>query len=74
MKDLMIRYENTSGKKIYVEYDTIMGFIDDVDSDRPSIPMHDCENIAADFFENPLLHKRFKNITELIEHCKKIVR
>ena len=74
MKDLMIRYKNENGDKVYAEYDTIMDFLDTMESDDIDIPMLDYEEVAADFFENPLLHKRFKTIAELVEHCKKIVR
>lgn len=74
MKDLMIRYENKNGDRAYAEYDTIMDFTDAVESDNIDIPMPDYENIAADFFENPLLHKRFNTIAELYKHCKAILK
>lgn len=74
MKDLMIRYKNKNGDTVYTEYDTIMDFIDKMDADDVCGQMMEGENVAADFFENPLLHKRFNNINELYEHCKQIVR
>ena len=74
MKDLKIRYNNDSGDVIHAEYDTIMDFTDMMESDDVDIQMLDYENVEADFFENPLLHKHFNTIAELYEHCKNIIR
>ena len=74
MKDLKIKYTNESGETINDEYNTIMDFIDQMDSDKIDIPMMDYENVEADFFENPLLHCKFTTIERLYNHCKAIVR
>lgn len=74
MKDLKISYDNENGQRINMEYDTIMNFVDDIDSDNIDIPMLDYENVEADFFENPLLHKHFDTIEDLYNHCKSILQ
>ena len=74
MKDLKISYDNENGQRINMEYDTIMNFVDDIDSDNIDIPMLDYENVEADFFENPLLHKHFETIEDLYNHCLKILK
>lgn len=74
MKDLKIKYTNKNGDVINAEYNTIMDFIDLMDSDDVDIPMMDYENVEADFFENPLLHCKFATIECLYEHCKSITR
>ena len=75
MKDLRISYNNENGQKINAEYDTLMDFINTMDSeDNIDIPMLDYENVEADFFENPLLHKHFNTIEELYKHCVEIIK
>lgn len=74
MKDLKISYDNENGQRINMEYDTIMDFVDAIDSDNIDIPMLDYENVEADFFENPLLHKHFETIEDLYNHCKSILQ
>ena len=74
MKDLRISYDNENGQRINAEYNTIMDFIDVMDSDEIDIPMLDYQNVEADFFENPLLHKHFNTIEELYSHCVKITK
>ena len=74
MKDLRISYDNENGQRINAEYNTIMDFIDVMDSDEIDIPMLDYQNVEADFFENPLLHKHFNTIEELYNHCVKITK
>lgn len=74
MKDLKIRYKNENGNTISVEYNTIMDFTDAIKSDDIDIPMLDYEDVEADFFENPLMHKHFNTIAELYEHCKAILK
>lgn len=74
MKDLRIKYKNENGKIINREYDTIMDFIDEMDSDKIDIPMLDYKNVTAAFFENPLQIKYFSTISELLNHCKKIIK
>lgn len=74
MKDLKISYDNENGQRINMEYDTIMDFVDSIDSDNIDIPMLDYVNVEADFFENPLLHKHFETIEDLYNHCKSILQ
>ena len=74
MKDLKISYDNENGQRINMEYDTIMDFVNTIDSDNIDIPMLDYENVEADFFENPLLHKHFDIIEDLYNHCKSILQ
>ena len=74
MKDLRISYDNENGQRINAEYNTIMDFIDVMDSDEIDIPMLDYQNVEADFFENPLLHKHFNTIEELYNHCIEITK
>lgn len=75
MKDLRISYDNENRQRIKVEYNTLMDFINIIDSeDNIDIPMLDYENVEADFFENPLLHKHFNTIEELYNHCVKITK
>lgn len=74
MKDLKISYDNENGQRINMEYDTIMDFVDAIDSDNIDIPMLDYENVEADFFENPLLHKHFETIEDLYNHCQSILQ
>ena len=52
MKDLKISYDNENGQRIKAEYDTLMDFIDTIDSeDIIDIPMLDYENVEADFLK-----------------------
>lgn len=74
MKDLKINYLNCEGKRILREYDTIMDFIEEMESDRIDIPMLDDQNVKAVFFENPLNEKIFDTINGLLIHCKNITR
>ena len=75
MKDLRISYDNENGQRIKTEYDTLMDFIDTIDSeDNIDIPMLDYKNVEADFFENPLLHKHFDTIEDLYTHCTEITK
>lgn len=75
MKDLRISYDNENGQRINAEYNTIMDFIDTINSeDNIDIPMLDYGNVEATFFENPLLHKHFDTIEELYNHCIEITK
>lgn len=75
MKDLRISYDNENGQTIKAEYNTLMDFINTINSeDNIDIPMIDYENVEADFFENPLLHKHFNTIEELYNHCTEITK
>lgn len=73
MRDLKISYDNENGQRINMEYDTIMDFVDAIDSDNIDIPMLDYVNVEADFFENSLFHKHFDTIEDLYNHCKSIL-
>lgn len=74
MKDLKIIYDNENEERIEREYDTIMDFIDEMDSDKIDIPMLDYKNVTAVFFENPLQIKYFSTIAELLNHCKRMIK
>ena len=74
MKDLKIEYKNENGKIINREYDTVMDFIDEMESDNIDIPMLDYEVISYVFFENQLNVGSDITIENLLEHCKKIIR
>lgn len=74
MIDLKIIYDNENEERIEREYDTIMDFIDEMGTDNLDIPMLDYKNVSAIFFENELLVKYFYTISELLEHCKKIMK
>ena len=51
MKDLKIRYNNENEEIKKCEYDTIMDFIDEMESDSIDIPMRDYNVVEATFFE-----------------------
>ena len=74
MIDLKVVYENENGEQVEREYDTIMDFIDEMESDEIDIPMLDYGNVTATFFENKLNVKHCETIGELLEHCKNITR
>ena len=75
MKDLKISYDNGNGQRIYAEYNTIIDFIDTIDSeDDIDIPMLDYGNVEAIFFENPLIYKQFDTIEDLYNHCQEIIK
>ena len=75
MKDLKISYDNENGQRIYAEYNTIMDFIDTIDSEENiDIPMLDYGNVEAIFFENALIHKQFDTIEDLYNHCQEITK
>ena len=74
MKDLIISYDNENGERIERKYDTIMDFLDEVESDNADIPMLDYTNVSATFFENPLNTKECETIADLVTHCKNIIR
>ena len=74
MKDLKIVYENENGKCMDKEYNRIMDFIDEMESDKVDISMLDYRNVIAIFFENSFNTKYFDTIEELLEHCKGIVK
>ena len=73
MKDLRIRYE--VGDNIEEsQYETIMDFVDQVESGEIDNEILGRKKVVAEFFENPLLHKHFNTIKELYEHCKAILK
>ena len=74
MKDLKFSYENCNGEEIHLEYDTIMDFLNDIESEKMDIPMLDDEKVNAIFFENKLNQKKFNSIFDLVEHCKNIIK
>ena len=74
MKDLTFSYENCNREKIHLEYDTIMDFLNDIESNKMDIPMLDDEKVNATFFENKLNQKKFNTIFHLVEYCKNIIK
>lgn len=74
MKDLQIKYKNDNGEIINREYDTIMDFIDEMESDNIDIPMLDYEVVSYIFFENRLNSGYGGTIESLLTHCKEIVQ
>lgn len=54
------------------EYNTIMDFIDEMESDAVDIPMLDYDIVEATFFEKR--KEYFVTIAELLEHCKQITK
>ena len=69
MIDLKFSYTNANGKRITKEYNTIMDFIDFVDLGEISSTILYGFDVVAEFFENPLLSKRFKTVDQLYSHC-----
>lgn len=69
MKDLMITYKNGS-ETVTEKFDTIMSFLDAFEAGK--YKTHTSE-VIADFFENPLLQKKFNSVDDLYIHCKNIV-
>lgn len=74
MKDIMLKYINTDGNVITKSYDTIMDFIDEMESDAIDIPMLDYEIVEYMFFEKPLNRGYFATIGDILEYCKRIVK
>ena len=70
MKDLKIRYNNENEEIKKCEYDTIMDFIDEMESDSIDIPMRDYNVVEATFFEKR--KESFVTMEELLEQCKQI--
>ena len=68
-KDLRVSYVDENSQQQLREYDTIMDFLDEMESDRFS-----ASNIVADFFQNPLMQKKFDSLDELYQHCSEIVK
>lgn len=73
MKDLMIKYRNDDEKEFTKLYDTIMDFIDEMESDSIDIPMLDYEIVEYIFFEKPLDRGYFNTINDILKYCKRIV-
>lgn len=74
MKDLQIKYKNENGEIINREYDTIMDFIDEMESGNIDIPMLDYEVVSYIFFENRLNSGYGGTIKSLLDYCREIVQ
>ena len=74
MKDLKISYKNENDVVVKREYDTIMDFIDEMESNSIDVPMLDYTNVTYTLFENELNSGKFNTIANLLEHCKRIIR
>lgn len=74
MKDLKINYLTDDNKRVCMEYNTIMDFIDSIESDDIDIPMLDYTDVNAMFFEQELRKEKFDTIDDLYKHCKNILK
>lgn len=74
MKDFKMQYRNENGEIINREYDTIMDFIEEMESNNIDVPMLDYEVISYTLFENPLNSGGDTTIGEILTHCKSIIR
>lgn len=74
MKDLILKYRNENGDVITKSYDTIMDFMDEMESDDIDIPMLDYEIVEYMFFEKSINRGYFATIDDILEYCKRIVR
>lgn len=74
MKDLIIRYRQNDGTVTRKEYDTIMDFIDEMESESKNKPHPDCHVIDYVQFENALISGSGTTIGSLLSHCKEIIR
>ena len=72
MADLKIRYNNENDEIKSREYNTIMDFIDEMESDEIDIPMLGYDMVEATFFEKR--KEYFVTIADLLEHYKQITR
>ena len=72
--DLRFDYLNENDVRVYVECDTIMDFIDTMESDEIDIPMLDYTDVHAKFFDNELVKENFDTVEDLLEHCKQIIK
>ena len=70
MKDLRILYSDSSGNRILKEYDLVTDFTDSFESGEISTGY----DVCAEFFENPLNHKKVDTLKELYEHCIEILK
>ena len=59
------------GKNVYIEYDTIMDFLDSVIVDPSQMVI---KNVEACFWENPLHDRHFDTMRELYLHCDAITK
>lgn len=74
MKDLVICYDTENGETKGKSYNTIMDFLDEMESDKIDIPMMDYKNVYAEFFEKVHNGKHFDTIGDLYDHCKIITQ
>ncbi len=74
MKDLILKCKNENGDVITKSYDTIMDFIDEMNSDDIDIPMLDYEIVEYMFFEKSLSRGYFATIDDILEYCKRIIK
>ena len=73
-KDIVFNYLTENNKRVYAECDTIMDFIDTMESNSIDIPMLDYTDVNVILFNNKLNTKKFSTIAELLNHCKQIVK
>lgn len=73
MKDLILKYKNENGNVITKAYNTIMDFVDEMESDKIDIPMLGYEIVEYMFFEKPLNRGYFGTIDDILKYCKRII-
>lgn len=72
MKDLIITFENDDKEVVKKEYSRLFDFTDKIEIGKTGIPMSDCKNVIAIFFEKKLEH--FDTIDDLYKHCVSIMK
>lgn len=75
--DLKFDFRNENGDLIEAYCNTIMDFIDAMENNEAKesdIPMLDYTDVHAKFFDNKLNEKDFDTISDLLEHCKMIIK
>ncbi len=74
MKDLILKCRNENGDVITKSYNTIMDFMDEMESNDINIPMLNYEIVEYMFFEKSINRGYFATIDDILEYCKRIVR
>ena len=73
MIDLKFSYDKPCGVRVTKEYGTIMDFTDAVENGDYCKKVLSCGNVAARFFENPLLDQHLETVEDLYKHCISIM-
>lgn len=70
MVDLKIEYTDSNGCNKVLKYDTVMDFLDGVESGS----FKEGTNVRATFWENKLITYSCNNIDKLYKHCRDILK